>query len=303
MTRHSMALRLYAPRPSGRTVRASLRESGSEMKRIVVGTKGDPGSFAAVAWAADLNEAIGGELVVAAAWAPEEDVGDQETEAARRDRRKELLETELSTPAHRGEAPVKTHLLEGIAREELVRFAVESDASLVVIGPTTDFEHPHRLAKYLVHHLRRPLAVVPVSAAPIGGRTLVVGVDGSSASFAALAWTIDLARDTGSDVAAVFAHDPLADSYPHPDTDNWAYQHEPAVRAELDRASDEGVTVALVRAAGKPVDALTQVARERDAALIAVGTKGHGSLHGLLVGSVPIRLLEAAPVPVVVVPH
>ena len=58
---------------------------------------------------------------------------------------------------------------------------------------------------------------------------------------------------------------------------------------------------AIVRA--RPADALVEVAAERGARLIVVGSYGESPLRGALLGSVPYRLLHRSPVPVLVVPQ
>lgn len=273
------------------------------MKRIVVGTDGTEAAHAAVVWAARLCEVTHAELVVASAWTPEEDTGDQETEGARRDERRWLLAECWSEPGRREGVTLETRLLEGRVRDELPRVASEEDADLVVIGVSTDVEHPNRLARHLLHHLHCALAIVAPDPAPVSGGSLVVGVDGSRASATALGWAVDIARDCGAAMAAVCAHDPLADTYPHPDTDTWPYHGETAVRAEIERARDGSVAIDLVRRAGKPQHVLEEVADELDASAIVVGTRGRGGFHGLIVGRVPIRLVKDARRTVVVVPH
>jgi len=51
-----------------------------------------------------------------------------------------------------------------------------------------------------------------------------------------------------------------------------------------------------------PADLIADVAREVDADLIIVGTRGHGRVVGMLLGSVTQRLLHVAPCPVLAVP-
>jgi nucleotide-binding universal stress UspA family protein len=51
-----------------------------------------------------------------------------------------------------------------------------------------------------------------------------------------------------------------------------------------------------------PADLIADVAREVDADLIVVGTRGHGRVAGMLLGSVTQRLLHVAPCPVLAVP-
>ncbi len=51
-----------------------------------------------------------------------------------------------------------------------------------------------------------------------------------------------------------------------------------------------------------PADLIADVAKESDADLIVVGTRGHGRVAGMLLGSVTQRLLHVAPCPVLAVP-
>lgn len=274
------------------------------MKRILVGTNGSEGGTAAVAWAAELCRAVGGEVVVATAWSPTEDPGPLETELERRDERRRALEETWSAAARAAGVTTEARLLEGEVATELERAAGEEDADLVVIGAHHDGaspDHSH-LAHHLVHHLGRPLAVAPDPVA-MAGSTIVVGVDGSRASNAPLRWAIDVAHDVGAQIAAVFAHDPLADSYPHADRMDFHYRGEEAVLTQLDQLSERGATVELVHRAGDTVEVLERAADDLGASAIVVGTRGRGSLHGLLVGRVPIRLVNRATRPVVVVPH
>jgi len=52
----------------------------------------------------------------------------------------------------------------------------------------------------------------------------------------------------------------------------------------------------------RPAEALLQVASERKARMIVVGTHGERPLTGAVLGSVPHRLLHLSRVPVLVVP-
>jgi nucleotide-binding universal stress UspA family protein len=56
----------------------------------------------------------------------------------------------------------------------------------------------------------------------------------------------------------------------------------------------------LVRA--KPADALLRAAEAHAASLIVVGTHGEHAITGALLGSVPHKLVQRSPVPVLVVP-
>jgi nucleotide-binding universal stress UspA family protein len=53
---------------------------------------------------------------------------------------------------------------------------------------------------------------------------------------------------------------------------------------------------------GEPAEALVRLAREHDAQLVVVGSRGMGELRSALFGSVSAELLRSAPCPVVLVP-
>jgi nucleotide-binding universal stress UspA family protein len=77
------------------------------------------------------------------------------------------------------------------------------------------------------------------------------------------------------------------------------------VRAQVAELEADGVDVELEIALGHPgqsAHAIAGYAREREADVIVVGTRGLGPVHGLLVGSVTHRLLHTAPCPVLAVP-
>ena len=51
-----------------------------------------------------------------------------------------------------------------------------------------------------------------------------------------------------------------------------------------------------------PAEGLAELADERDARLIVVGTRGESPIRGALLGSTPHKLLQLSRVPVLVVP-
>jgi nucleotide-binding universal stress UspA family protein len=63
---------------------------------------------------------------------------------------------------------------------------------------------------------------------------------------------------------------------------------------------DRSVDVRLID--GSPAERLLEIARDEDAALLVVGSRGRGAVASRVLGSVSRRLVEEAPCPVVVVP-
>ena len=136
-----------------------------------------------------------------------------------------------------------------------------------------------------------------------GAGRIVVGVDGSPSSKAALRWALDYAGLTGKRVTAVSAwqypHDYGFAMTPvevwHPDTDA-VEALEAAVR---DVAGDDRPDEfeAMTRQ-GHPTKVLLDLSN--DAELLVVGSRGHGGFAGLLLGSVSSAVAEHARCPVLV---
>ena len=139
---------------------------------------------------------------------------------------------------------------------------------------------------------------------------IVVGVDGSTGSLAALRWALKLAAETGAVLEAVHAWEfsyAWIDGYT-PDVDRWAAQAEEAAHVCLDRALAEAlgrqpcyVEVTRTVVEGSPARALLDRAKDADA--LVVGSRGRGGFTGLLLGSVSQQCVHHARVPVVVVPE
>lgn len=136
---------------------------------------------------------------------------------------------------------------------------------------------------------------------------IVVGIDGSDESFAALKWALKEAALTGQNVNAVFGWTHSWDMGSEPDSDEaWAaMRHEIAdeLRAWVDKAS-EGIDfdparlkLTSVKASG--TSALLQIGH--DAQQIVVGRRSLGRVARWFMGSLSTSLAEGAEVPVTVV--
>jgi nucleotide-binding universal stress UspA family protein len=130
-----------------------------------------------------------------------------------------------------------------------------------------------------------------------GGSCVVVGVDASPESLAAVEWAVELAKQFGGRVVAVHAVGLLEGQHlrPHPDVEATVT----AARAlHGDRAD---VDVDTIYQDGVPAEIITQVAEEQRAALIVVGSRGIGRATRLL-GSTSEAVLARASIPVLIVP-
>jgi nucleotide-binding universal stress UspA family protein len=133
--------------------------------------------------------------------------------------------------------------------------------------------------------------------------TIVVGVDGSPASREALRWAARQAELTGAELHAVTTWN-IPTTYgwiPSIADYDWAGQartvQDQAIRETLDGPRAERVRRDVVE--GHPARALLRRAAGAD--LLVVGSRGHGELSGVLLGSVAQHVVAHAPCPVLVV--
>ncbi len=185
---------------------------------------------------------------------------------------------------------------------EIVDYVDAHDAALVVIGA-----HAHggpgglgasAPAHHLAQHSTVPIAVIRPDSRALEDGHVVVGVDGSAANSIALERAEHLAKAIHGDLHAVFAYDPMDDTFSHPE--GW-HRHSDEVRDEVAKVSD--VASKLYLSAGHPAEVLIEHAQRERAAVIVVGTRGRGGFGGLRTGRVPVQLAGHATCPVIIVPH
>jgi len=137
-----------------------------------------------------------------------------------------------------------------------------------------------------------------------GGRRIVVGVDGSVSSKAALAWALRQARLTGAVVEAVIAWEfPASYGYPvEPIVDvDWETLAQQVVR---DAIAEVTATAEPSRIRSKVVQgnaAQVLVHESAGADLLVVGSRGHGGFAEALLGSTGQHCVHHASCPVVVI--
>lgn len=143
---------------------------------------------------------------------------------------------------------------------------------------------------------------------PEGTLKVVVGVDGSASSRAAVRWAIGYAKLIGAVVEAVGVVElpmnygwsaPVVDTSLDEDTAQRNFRQE--LDAVLPAALGEGqpVEVRELLVRGNPAEALIEASR--DAQVLVVGSRGHGTFARAMLGSVSQRCAQHAPCPVVIV--
>jgi nucleotide-binding universal stress UspA family protein len=139
-------------------------------------------------------------------------------------------------------------------------------------------------------------------------RAIVVGVDGSDESAAALAWAIDKARELHGEVVAIhsletpfFAYYSLDVGVPPQLDERWREGIKQVFEEEWCRPLKEsGVPYRTLLVQGRPATAIAEEAERLNADLVVVGRRGRGGVARMLLGSVSSELVQSSLVPVVV---
>lgn len=273
------------------------------LERILVGLDGSKASGDALRWAGGLGRAAGADVTAVHAFMPPP----AETPSAEFDRlRAEAEERLLAWSAQVDSvAPVPSLLVDG-EPEELLRLAAKT-ADLLVVGTrgAGGFAHLHlgSVAHHLAHRASVPLAIVPTTAATDAVNRIVVGVDGSPGSAAAVTFCARLAPSLDAKVVAVYAFEPFLEWVPSYDPESWYRTAEADAYKWVAPIEAAGVPVQVdVQRDIHPVGALQRAVEAEPNTLAVVGARGLGGFTGLRLGRVPIQLVHHTRAVVVMVP-
>lgn len=293
----------------------STRDSGRP--RVVVGVDGSPSSRAALLAALSAAARRGADLDVVSAFplvagGVPVAVADLDVVLAGTESRTRAFLVEVMKEAD-GVDSVATRVVVGAGAPAQVLIDASEGADLLVVGHrgrgTVRSALLGSVALHCITLARCPVEVVHPSRTGRPGR-IVVGVDESEVSRAALRAAIEEAARTGAEVEAVAAYSGL---------DYWSEQDgglassvdpigqiDQEVRGLVDEVltgvREHGGTVPPVRVVaveGRPSGVL--VTRADGAQLLVVGHRGHGAVRDLLLGSVALHCAMHAPCPVLVV--
>ena len=136
---------------------------------------------------------------------------------------------------------------------------------------------------------------------------VIWATDGSDHADRAMAPAVEVATGDGAELHVVHVVETMVSGRA---SGMEAFGDEDEVKAKvrgqataIARENDMKTVVHVVAARTmKVAEAICDVAEQTDAALIVVGTRGHGSVGALMLGSVTHRLLHISPCPVLAVP-
>lgn len=284
------ARRGYVPRP------AVVERPVPERQPVIVGYDGSDDSLPALRWAAE--EAMGAQrrLRVILAWGLPTMGFSAVSASADLDRRR--AEELLANTVYLLEAQMPGLNVAGeLVKDKPAQALVDrsADAALVVVGHRNKGRVSRlvlgSVASAVVTHAQAPVVVVRGDAEGQVRRVgpIVVGLDGSAGSEEAVAFAMESAALHGYQVVLVHSSEtggPAGGLQALSPTLARGRVHHPAVQ------------VREVVRSGNPADLIAEQAK--DAALVVVGSRGHGGLAGMLLGSVSRAVVEQCECSVVI---
>jgi nucleotide-binding universal stress UspA family protein len=285
---------------------------------IVIGVDGSPGSASALEWGLAIAERRHAPVRLVHAFTPamwDLRIGggnDVEVVGGAYEASRDLLakDLELARSGHPG-LSITSRLVDEAAAAALIEESRE--AALIVIGAHGARGFSNLVAGSTTMNVasHAQCTVVTVPTAPTepteltnraAASGIVVGVDGSEVTPAAIDFALREASATGAAVTAVHAWvDPLTMSPMTQDTAGYSRAREQAIAEilapHLNKHRDVPVALHVVRE--HPVHALA--AASAHAQLLVVGCRGRGAVRSLMLGSVSHGVLHLAACPVAVV--
>ena len=286
---------------------------------IAVGLDGSPSSADALRWAVGLADASSATVRVISSWqmpliaSMPSMIGGLPSAAFMANQCSEHLADSLESAGVGADFP--SEVREGNPGAVLVTESESAD--LVVLGRTGSGRRRGlarfaevvlgSTARHVIHHAKGPVAIVPVKELWVDNPVVVVGVDGSPASHAALTWAIanlpeateiHALRAIPSYIEGLLALEAgVVDRIIEASTAELAASIAASL-AECDPAAAERVHSHVVVENAR--DALVEPGFDID--LVVVGERGRSGVAGRLLGSVSDHVVRHATCPVIVIP-
>lgn len=281
-------------------------------RTVVVGIDGSPGSAAALAWAVDHADHLGSIVptmtYVTGLYGYGFDPADGSMDRGGPYRQDAVERLGTFLEEHQPSLVDAGSVIEGRAGAALVDAAADSELLVVGTrgwGSRVDLSIGS-VGAYCARYSVAPVAVVPPATPPLHEHLdVVVGFDGSAHAEAALRWALTHVLRTAT-IFIVGAYsggsvigDPLS---PSPESSELAAGRElEASVAPLLEELAPHPSIELMVAHGDPREVLRSAAAEVD--VLVIGSRGHGLLEHLLLGSVASALVHHPTIPTIVVPH
>lgn len=284
--------------------------------KMLLATDGSDDAALAARAAVDIARKTGPELHVVHAWHSVPSTRFESYIHAQLKREgREVLAEQVERIKGDGANVAEAHLREGPAVDEILDLAKEVGADLIVIG-SRGLGPVKRVvlgsvSEGVVHHATRPVLVLRGGGWP--PERVVIGDDGSEAAEEAGELAAGIGRLVGARVILVRAYRKL----PQMDVEGRelnARMADDELRREERKLWERAMQIqeahevrpAVRLSAGDPAARILEAAEEGDASektLVAVGSRGLGTMRRMRLGSVSTKVLRAAKGPVLIHPH
>lgn len=286
--------------------------------RILLATDRSEDAHLATRAAIDLSQKGGSELHVVHVW------HDVPTPHARsfvraqlRQEAQEVLDKQVEKIEGAGGTVAKAHLREGRTIDEILDLSEELQVGLLIVG-SRGLGGVKRIlmgsvSEGIVHHARRPVLVMRGGENAWPPARVVVADDSSEDAKKAGELAVNIGKLFGTKALLVRVHPKRLEAAQEEGTPGSREVGEPLRQAEMDlevRADElEDILgsrpqTGIRTAEGDPAVAILEAAQEEDdPTLIAVGSRGLGTIQRMRLGSVSTKILRAATGPVLVYPH
>jgi nucleotide-binding universal stress UspA family protein len=219
---------------------------------------------------------------------------------------KEKLISEAKKIADEEDATIITNAEQGEAYERIVEVAEAENCDLIVMGR----RGVHRVERMLmgsvtarvIGHTQKDVLVVPRDTT-IGWRQILLTTDGSKYSKAATEHAINFASSYGGDMVAVSIVDVTDEFYTQAPqmVEEMIEKSKGILQNVKEMAEALNIKIETLVKEGEPYQKIVEVAKEKNAGVIFMGSHGRKGVRKLLMGSVCERVIGHAPCPVLVV--
>jgi nucleotide-binding universal stress UspA family protein len=213
---------------------------------------------------------------------------------------------EAETIAMNEGAKVETDIVQGIAYEEICKLADSDDSSLIVFGRRGLSRLERMLmgsvASRVIGHTGKDVLVVPVRA-EAGWKNVVVATDGSKFGDAAVKRAVNFAKTHGGSLTAVTVVDVTEEFYAQvPEAVAKAEEKAKGMLEEVKKKAEaEGLSIETHVLEGDAHKKIVELADEKKADVIIVGSHGRKGIKKVIMGSVAEKVIGLAACPVMVI--
>jgi len=212
----------------------------------------------------------------------------------------EILDEQVRHIEEAGGTVAEAHLKEGRISDEVVKLGAELGAGLLVVGSRghgrigRTFMGSH--SEDIVHHAHLPVLVLRCVEGAWPPARVVIGDDFSEEAKEAGELAASIARLFEADTLLVRAYPHILDESSDPEAEKSVWQSEKELEGRASRL--EGILGHKPRvemAVGSPAEAILEAARVVGPTLVAVGSRGLGTVGRMRLGSVSTKVVRAAP--------